>query len=383
MIGWLAVSLVSSGNIASQTLSDSQALKRMLQDADLHGLIVDGKPELDLSALCPGKTAYIRYDRQVVTEMRICLFADEVKQPSITPVVYDFVERYLLGLLLRPTKKEQIHQLREDFCRLSVNGKDFGQTSYTMSKVLQAIQKDSPLSLQNDSLLFTFRWNGAADNRLPEIFFIFPKQYDLIAGKDKKEIVHHLYKTLKAFEISGEPDSIPLLSANYRKDKDFYSAMEEMYLIPQVKGGTHFFLKDSVFHYLLNERFAEESLVNLFGYADVMGYSNPLELEVKGYRFSETLSYTLKQLTAFLRKQHYRVYLGLEEWNEKEYTGTVFYINRDLMCKHLLYFHFPKEAFKRKQVPVRAVLYPFIPIQNIGTLYDKDTKTEGKNILVK
>ena len=118
MIGWLAVSLVSSGNIASQTLSDSQALKRMLQDADLHGLIVDGKPELDLSALCPGKTAYIRYDRQVVTEMRICLFADEVKQPSITPVVYDFVERYLLGLLLRPTKKEQIHQLREDFCRL-------------------------------------------------------------------------------------------------------------------------------------------------------------------------------------------------------------------------------------------------------------------------
>lgn len=375
IISWMAIWIGISDSVASQTTTDSNQLKQILKDAAQYGLSVNGQKELDLSIVCPGKQMQIRYDGLVVTELGVKLIPQEIRQPALTPVVYDFVERYLLALLLKGGKKEQIKRLREDFCRLVIDGKELKDSPYSIQKVLQQIQFDTPMGIQNDSLLFTFRWNFR-EGKPSKMEFIFPKQYDLMMGKDKKELAPYYQRLLSNFSGLPTKDSIAWPSGSYQSDKGIYSWLGDIYLIPQVKSGAHFVEKGSSLHFLLNERFGEESLLNLFGYADQMQYSNPMEIEVIGYRYRETVVCPMDKLTAFMRSQHYRVYMGLEEWNQEEFIGTAFYLNRDLMCKHMLYFHFPRAAFKQKDVVIHAKLYPFIPIQNIGTLYDKDTEKE-------
>ena len=46
------------------------------------------------------------------------------------------------------------------------------------------------------------------------------------------------------------------------------------------------------------------------------------------------------------------------------------YFNLDLMYEHLLYFKFPFAAFMSGSEKIELTLYPYIPLNNVDTLYD-------------
>jgi hypothetical protein len=159
-----------------------------------------------------------------------------------------------------------------------------------------------------------------------------------------------------------------------------YADMGDTYIIPQMQSGRFMQKKGLGYDYIFNERMGAESLLNLFTYADEMNRKNKLQLTVKGYQLSREFPFGLDRLCAYMKAQQCTAYMGIETQTDTLYTGTAVYVNRDLMYMHLLYFKFPKEAFKRDGIPVYATLYPYIPINNIATLYD-ELDSYKKNVL--
>lgn len=272
------------------------------------------------------------------------------------PELYPFMERYVRMLLSLETNREQNRQMREDGVRLRVGGVDFGNSGESFSAVYRRIVQTTAFTLTVDSLYFKAAWETGDDTG--EVAFLFPKKYDLILGKDKKELTQSFLNELMAEYPEAEICPYPM-----SHDSGFY-------WLESVRSGW-FPEAGKSDGYLFSIDRKEDSLLNLFSYADRMGKRHRLHLTIRGYRYEKTWLYPLAELCAFMRNKNCVPYVGLEMETGEACTGSVFYVNRNLMYQHLLYFRFPLKAFSEDDVLIEAVLTPYIPIHNIGTLYDR------------
>jgi hypothetical protein len=363
----LLAALFVSCPAEAQVRAASRTLEQMLTDAGRKGLRIERNGVMELGNLCPDKQMRVEMKDAVVQDMGIILFPETMDKSYATPV-YGFIERYLLALLLKGTQTEQRRLLQEDTVTLKVNGRNYVGSKYSLSHLLQSVDSLSSFRLTSDMSHFRAQWQGT----FADIELAFPKQYDLILGRDKKELAETFRAGLEAV-VCRKPEItyVPQLSQRRITEKEHvYVDMGDTYIIPQMQNGRFLKRQNSAFDYVFNEQMVKESLMNLFGNADEMGRKQALSLTVKGYRLSETFPFGADCLCAFMKTHNCTAYTGLETETDKEVTGTVMYVNRDLMYLHLLYFRFPKAAFGRESVPVDATLYPYIPVNNLSTLYD-------------
>jgi hypothetical protein len=355
---------------AAQPLTTTETMRRMLVDAGKKGLKIEQAGVRELGALCPGKLMRIQMTDAVLSDMGILLF-HETRERIYAPPVYDFIERYLLALLLKSGAKEQRWMMREDFVDLKANGRDLPTDRLSIAQVVSAIQDSSVFWLRGDSSHFRAQW-FINDKNVTDFEIRFPKQYDLILGSDKKVLAKGFRAAIEAFAYRKTPATdISGVFSPYLPTQDIFADPGDSFLIPQMKNGRFLQKQGDTFGYLFNERMGTESLQNLFSHADEMERHIELSLTVKGYRTDDSFNLDLDRLCAWMKVQRCMAYMGVETQTNDGYTGTVMYINRDLMYMHLLYYIFPTAAFKRDAVPVHATLYPFIPINNIATLYDE------------
>jgi hypothetical protein len=342
-------------------------MKRMLADAQARGLRIETAGIRDLGAICQGKQLRVEMTDSTLSDMGVILFPQTMDRSFARPV-YGFVERYMLALLLKRNLAEQRQLLREDFVTLNVNGRNFLDGKRPLSLILQPIDSLSSFTLTGDSSCFRIRW--ALENE--DVELSFPKQYDLILGRDKKELAEGFRKELEAFACpeTGRKTANAVLPFQFIQAWDVREEIEDTYLIPQMRSGRFLYRTATGYEYIFYEEAGTESLLNLFANADEMVRENKLQLTVMGYRLAEEFPLEANRLCAYMKAQKCKAYMGLETETDTELTGTVMYVNRDLMYKHLLYFRFPKEAFRRDDFPVIVTLYPYIPIRNISTLYE-------------
>lgn len=283
--------------------------------------------------------------------------------------VYFFIDNYLLHLLSLPSKTEQASLLQQDMVSLRFNEVEFKQSNHSLSSILRLITPTSTFILQENQQDFLSTW--IVDNN--SIEFRFPKQYDLILGKDKKELTQSFRSDLLAFSCEEEIRTPDLYYDAGKAINDVFPDLGDSYVIPQMKSGRYVQKKGENYDFVLNERMGVESILNLFSDSDLMNRKNKLRITVKGYDTSDSFDYTLNCLTAYMKSHACKAYVGIETETEDKYTGTVFYVNRELMYKHLFYFEFPKSAIKREQEQIVIKAYPYIPINNIGDLYEDVT----------
>jgi hypothetical protein len=294
------------------------------------------------------------------------------QQEVLRSPAYTFAKRYFAELLSKQTKQEQLNLLSEDMLILKINGRDWKESRIALASILPEINADTPLSIRESEKEFQFIWLVNEDRQTVE--FRFPKQYNLILGKDKKELTQSFQSDLEAFQWEGAVKIIPREGNTTDSLNGVYADLGDIYMIPQMKSGQYIQRKGDRQDFVLNERMGIESLLNLFTNADVMNRKNELNVNVRGYNTNDTFDYTLDRLCAYMKAQNCTAYVGLETEDDKEYTGTVFYVNRELMYKHLVYFRFPKTAFMREQEKVNIKVYPYIPINNIADLYEDAPK---------
>lgn len=360
----LLLSVIFATN--AQISAGSQIIKRIYRDAESLGLANNKSEIIDISSLCPDKSVRITIQDSVISEIGIVLFSSPKENNHLTPV-YNFIERYFLTLLLKKNKQEQLNLMNEDFVSLWVNERSYKDVKQSFSSVIQTITYESPYTLTRKEDHYEISWEV---NNKGTVSLRFPCQYDLILGRDKKELGYYLKREMEEFTFSYSDKIVNHNFMEYIPLQHIYVDIEDTYIIPQMRSGMFMQKKGNNFSFVLNERMAEESLLNLFSHADEMKSGNRLMVTLKGYRQNEQFLYSLDRLCAFMRNKYCTPYVGLEEETETEFKGTVFYINKDLQYKHLLYFRFPREAMKKEIVTIYATLYPYIPIHNIGNLYD-------------
>jgi len=281
--------------------------------------------------------------------------------------VSNFVERYL-SELSKLDKVKQVEMLQEDKLSLKINGMDYKETKLPFNLILLEIDENTPVALHENEKEFQIIW--LINDERESVEFTFPKRYDLILGKDKSELTRSFQSDLTNFQYRFIPDTLDNLSGVIDTLTNVRADMGEIYMIPQMKSGRYIQKKGDKYEYVLNERMGEESLLNLFSHSDQMNRQNTLDITVKAYNVNYNFTYTLDRLCAYMKAQNCKAYVGLETENENEYTGTVFYVNRELMYEHLIYFIFPKTALKREQDAVQIKIYPYIPVNNIADLYE-------------
>lgn len=329
---------------AQAIITGSETIKRMYADAEARNIHIDNAGVINLGGVCSGKEFHICKEGNIIRNIGITLFPSEMDKSFATPV-YEFIERYFLALLLKKNKREQEYLLKEDFVMLSVNGKEYIKTDYSLSSLLQAINPATPFTLNSEEHHFNAVW--LIHDGKDELKLSFPKQYDLILGMDKKELVLSLLKDLEQFNYTLPYEEFNPYFFQVDTIRNIYVETGGNYILPSVVSGKFLHRRGINYTYIYNERMGEESLRNLFSNADEMKQKNRIKLTVKGYKLSDTFDYTIDNLCAYMKAHACTAYIGMEEISEKEYKGTVFYINRDLMYKHLLHFHFPVEAFKK------------------------------------
>jgi len=281
--------------------------------------------------------------------------------------VGDFIEHYF-SELSKLNKAKQLERLQEDKLSLKVNGRDYKETQKPFKLILSEIDENTPVTINENEKEFQIIW--LINNEKESVEFTFPKRYDLILGKDKSELTRSFQSDLMNFSYRFMPDTLDDLSGVIDTLTNVRAELGEIYMIPQMKSGRYIREKGDKYEYVLNERMGEESLLNLFSHSDQMNRQNTLEITVKAYNMNYQFICTLDRLCAYMKAQNCKAYVGLETENENEYTGTAFYVNRELMYEHLVYFLFPKTALKREQDIVQIKIYPYIPINNIADLYE-------------
>lgn len=356
--------------VEPQVVTAGETLKRIVEDACRKGVFDEEKMEVELGAVCPGKEVRIRMEGGVMTDMGVVLFPTGLEKARLAPV-YDFIERYFFYLLVQAGREEQQHLLRSNRMGLLINGKPLGRGGGSVEEALQGVTPETPFVLESDSAHFRVSWKRGKE----AVSLLFPKQYDLILGKDKMELSRMLKEELLAYEYTRpepvfEPERFQLTPVS-----NLFFDRGDCFLIAQMKSGKYIRKEGDRFGYVCNERFGEESLLNLFSWADEMGWKGVAGIQVQGYHgFTDNFTCTLDRLCSFMKSRNCRAYVGIKTAGSDRITGTVVYVNEDLMYEHLLSFSFPVEAFKKNEVPVTVKWWPYIPLNNVTTLYDEETE---------
>ena len=285
--------------------------------------------------------------------------------------VYTFLGNYFDKLVTLKSKKEQLAMLKTHRVELKINDISFESRKESLPLILQMITPDIPLMIRDQEKIIQVFWMVNENKDLIEL--VLPKQYDFLLEKDKKELTDLFQEELEKFQyVYTEEDHIYEFES-VKTINNLYADLGEIYQIPQMKSGRYLQIKGGQFEYILNERMGEESLLNLFSHADQMNRKNILNINMNGYDKNFKFSYTLDRLCAFMKAQNCKTFLGIETI-DREYTGTVLYVNQLLGYKHLLHFRFPNTAFFKENDVIEVKMYPYIPISNIEKLYDESDK---------
>jgi len=359
----------------AQLVAAGETINKIMEDARKAGLQIDKQGDVDLGTLCSGKKMNVDVVGKTVFDIGIVLF-ENVDNPVYHPV-YKFIERFFLSLLLKADKKEQTDMLLKNGISLKINKTDFTSSKRTISNTLEQLNFHTTFNLTEYEKSFFVNW---MNDKSEVISLTIPKQYDLILGLDKKELSSMLKDQMIYFSYGQDiwPDKLKYSNSQYDSTSNTYFDNGGYYIFPKIKNGSYLTKNGDAYQLLFDKQKGRETILNLFSNADLMKKKNHMKIVTDGYMLKDSLYYTIDKLSAFMKRQGCKAYVGIENETNNEFTGTVYYINKTLLYNHLCHFIFPKEAFGKEDVCVDVELYPYIPLHNIETLYDDRNEAKKK-----
>jgi hypothetical protein len=303
----------------------------------------------------------------VVSHLGLSLFSDSLKTHKLTKPLYDFEERLFLEAFLQGDEAKARKLLQENRILLSNTGSISGSFHQQLENGLRLASMDSvEYVMTKDSLIWTSEWRGKTGN----FMLRFPANYDLISGMDKKEIETVFARQLQSFQCKGV--TTPSI-------KGYLGDLEQLNRSNYVIRGKELFIKamnsNVYFGVLFDRNYPEESITNLFNDPDPQ-CSKGLDLQIRQITYGgDSLTYRMKlhDFQCFMNED-YEVFTGIEKCTDKVAEFSVIYRSKWYNCYHLLYVKTTPQILFDKVEPLNAVLYTFIPNQNIKNLYKESVK---------
>lgn len=333
----------------------------------------------DASAICAGKSIRVETGfGGLVSRINFVLFDTLVPAECPRPVYY-FVERYLLLLVLMENNRAEVARLLNDNkVLLQLNGLPYEKSSLSLSSFVSAIQPGTDLLFAVDSAGYKVGW----DTRIGTLRMAFPKQYELIAGKDKIEMEDDFQKELMLFTPEPPlPDKVPRTVLELVPGGEYYKRKGEHYIIPTLNSDRYYSLgADGVASLFFDGSNPEISLANLFLEGDRIDNDVMLNAEHRRYgKRRDQVDIPVSQFVAFCKHEKCVPYFGVEEADRDKITGTVIMVNSDLGYNHVLYYECNRQDFIRGDFSLKGWLYTYVPTHNVRNLFE-EYKSKAKKL---
>jgi len=311
---------------------------------------------------------------RIIDHIGIHLFNREQIRDKDMSVVLDFVERYLLELILIKDKSRIAGKLRED--KVTLEYGDFPALKKITESLLLEIT-------QSDSRKYRISWTDKTDNRI--IYALsFPMYYELMLGMNKIEIENNLAEEIKAqvynikvTEPVRKENLIPVPQTKY------YIKQGEKYILETLNSNLYYIKsQDGTFSLLFDEKFPVESLSNLMISDDV---ENNYSLNITQNKYGQNVAnftVPLKQWIRYCLNVGCTAYFGLESQDENQIKASVVMENKKLAYNHVLYIIFDKTQLSKANGIINAKLHAYIPTHNVTDLFyetQNKSKTKQKN----
>jgi len=378
LLSFFVWSVANKGVAQEKTIFQTRELAAMGEALEMYGIVATRPGVHDASAICMGKKVHIEAGfGGLISQIRLELFDPQWVRKFPHPV-YDFVERYLLRLILIDKREEVARLLHDDKVELLLNGIPFEKSAVSLASFIFAIRPGMDCMLVSDTSGYKVGWNTGVGTLQME----FPKRYELIAGKDKVEMEDDFQKELFLFvpeKSSSEKvyrsvlDTVP--------ESDCYRRKGGCYVTSDLNGDRYYRgLGNGEFALFFDGRYPEISLANLFLDGDRMESEVVMDVEHRRYgKRRDQLYVSVGQWVAFCKQERCVPYFGVEERGKKRIAGTVLMVNQDLGYNHVLYYECDRQKFMEGDFFLKTWLYTYVPTHNVLNLFEGH-KSKSKRI---
>lgn len=329
----------------------------------------------DLSSVSiQGKTLVCKYDNNNrLTQLGIRLFPEQLKQ-ALEPEISDFLERILLELTLEENRGKLKEKLAEYKIDLSLNQVPLGGLIFSkLSYGIKEINDESAFTLTRDTLNYYASWNNKG---LSTFAMKIPSNYELILGKDKKELDDELAQNLKLFSCSRNLNEGKIDVSALEKGKEFSTLKGEYLFLKELNSNTYFTSTDTdTTRWLYDKNYPKESFSNFFYHGDP--HSNSIQARILHRQYGkETDQFTipLNELICYFRKD-FQTYIGFEKTENPDLTVVVLFYNKNCNYLNMLWIKAKSADIFSDNSIINAELFSYIPSHNIKNLFGEYRQT--------
>lgn len=363
-LGLLVALWVGMGSVRSQNRCENALLENMVVQLAASGMSGFDGGEYIVPSLQIDRPVVVRKNRNgKVNQVGVKLFSRSImlKHPSL---LYGFVERYLLELLLlddaailAKTKRERV-SLSSDVCA-SVSTK-FG--------IRQVINRFT----ENVSICITFGENRYHLSCMEEgkvvLSVKFPVRYELIAGYTQLEAENAFYPSVLMAALDRSVQPLPS-DIRRREEDSVWVGSEDYYAVEQMVSNAYYHVAGSDTVAVCERRYLLESVYNLFNAAGCPSVRLEVTQSLYGNK-TQTFVCPLDRLLGYMRSQGCHVYTAVQDVRSRVIRGSAIAVNAELGYQHLMLFSLPNDWIEKPdEALVRIKLYTYIPIHNVASLF--------------
>lgn len=298
-------------------------------------------------------------DNGGITHLGLKLFPTELKT-QVSPLVYDFVERYFLKILSQSDATQLKLMLKDD------------KFLFTKGNValIKRLTASTPFSIsRTENKFYELTWS---ENGQPFLAVAFPIQCELLLGMSQDEIE----KTVSQDIFSTNPKFEDEVIQDYElfKDSIYRSAPVENFNIDKLNTCSYY-VKDTLenYHLVMSEDNIDLSVLNLFHRTTPYDINIVVTQQLYGKQ-QDSYAVTLQQLLAFFREKNLTVYTGIEGESETHIQVLIIAESKDLGYNHLLSVLVPKGFLTSNSSECLAKLTAYIPVHNLKAIYQENKK---------
>ena len=280
------------------------------------------------------------------------LFAQPIIEACGQADACRFVERYLLELDLKLDGKSATEKMDVDRVVMTKGG--YNQ--------LKTITPEVPFGIEIiKRRMFRLTWTKPGQ----KLQLTFPADCQLLKCANAVELENNLVRDLKRMPLMTE-DIIPMWEgAKYSKSENMLIIEGGRFLSDAIRGDIYLVKRGETPQLFCSEKNISRTVSNIMLTGQ---YKNPLTTQLTidryGYK-TEELTTTIQQLISLFQNEGCQLYFGIKQTGNDRLTGTLFTLNEKLAYSHVMSIDFPTAIIKGENLPIKARLYAYIPLQNV------------------
>lgn len=354
--------------LSGQTLYANKLLQDIAQKlSSSYDTVIEQPGDISIKAISASTPVFVHQSKEkVIDHIGLRLFDHKMVEKQHTLIFY-FVERYILELLLSETDAVAQNRLQLERVKLSSDIPMKG----TLRKDLQAIAAAFSTNLSYFLSNASNRYKLLCMNGQQTVLSIdFPARYELITGYTKLEAENAIYMNLLAYKPTDT--SVPAGTDFQEKESGIYTTNNDYYMMDNIVSTSYYKKDGDTYQAIFSHNLPVESACNLFNSGIDYGATVEVTQSLYGNK-SNTYEVPLNRLTSYLRSQKCSLYTAIQRMEKDKIHGALMAVNPELGYQHILTFTLDKSIIPNiKGKTIKMKMFSYVPIHNIASIMENN-----------